>query len=129
VAHLRWLQAPHDVLAIALWIVDDDLDRLEVVGDPAGGGATSMNELGQFGAQGVGERLVEAHPHEAALLPGQAEPVIKADRDMNASANQPPRTVRAPQAAALLRRGSRRFTAGEASGASGCCAIGHGRRA
>jgi len=93
VADLRWLQATHDALAVALWIVDHDLDRLEVVGDPAGSRATSIHKLGQLGAQDVGERLVEAHPYEAALLPGQAEPVIKADRDMNTSADQLPRTV------------------------------------
>ncbi|MEA2129612.1 MAG: hypothetical protein QOJ85_2503 [Solirubrobacteraceae bacterium] len=98
--HLRRLQAADDVLPFALGLVDDDLDRVPALDRTTGCRATSAHKLAQLGTQVVVERLVKAHPHQAALVRSQAEPTVAQDGDMHAPADQPSRAIGATQAAA-----------------------------
>ena len=51
-------------------------------------------KIGQLGAQVVGDGLAEAHPDDAAFALGQSEPIVNADCDVHASADQPARPIR-----------------------------------
>jgi hypothetical protein len=98
VAHLRWFQATDDAHVIAVAIVDDDeFDRVDALGHAAGGGATPTHKLGQLSAQAVVERFMEANLDDATLPRSQTEPIVEADRDLHARADQSPRPVRATQ--------------------------------
>jgi hypothetical protein len=57
------LDAANDALALGVGLVDDDLDRVDALGHPAGSGAATTQKPRQLTAQAVVERLVEAHPH------------------------------------------------------------------
>jgi hypothetical protein len=88
-------------LASLRWPVwDDDGDRLGC--DAAGGRAAAAHELGELGAEVVVERLVEVDAHAATLALGEAEPVVEADRDLHASADEPSRAIRAARRPAPL---------------------------
>jgi hypothetical protein len=102
VSNLRRLQVTDDALALAMWIVDDDLDRVDALDRATGGRAVPTHELGQLAAEIVVERLVKAHPHHAALARSQTKPTVNSDGDMHAPANQPSRAIRTTQAAVLL---------------------------
>jgi len=84
-------------------IVDDKLDRIDPLGRAIRSPAAPTNKRGQLAAQVIGDGFVEAHPHDAALVLSQAEPIITADRHVHAPADQPAGTVRARQAPKLLR--------------------------
>jgi hypothetical protein len=94
VSNLRRLQVTDDALALAMWIVDNDLDRVDALDRATGGRAVPTHELGQLAAQIVVERLVKAHPHHATLARSQAQPTVTKDRDMHAPADQPSRAIR-----------------------------------
>jgi hypothetical protein len=85
---------------LALGIVDDELDRGDALGRAMGGRATPARKLGQLCAKVVIDGFVEADPDHAALAQGQPEPLVKADRHMHASADQPAGAIRAPYAPA-----------------------------
>jgi len=102
-SRLRWLQAPDHALVLATKIVDHKLDRIDALGRTIRGPATPTNKRGQLGAQIVGDGFVEAHPHDAALVLSQAEPIVTADRHVHAAADQPAGAIRARQAPELLR--------------------------
>jgi len=59
VAHLRRFDLAEDVLARAVGVVDDDLDRVDALGHASSGRASMCHKLGQLGAQAIVERLVE----------------------------------------------------------------------
>ena len=101
-SNLRRLQVTDEALALAMWIVDDDLDRVDALDRATGGRAVPTHEFGQLAAQIVVEGLVKAHPHDAALAGSQAEPTVNSDGDMHALADQPSRAIRTTQAAVLL---------------------------
>jgi hypothetical protein len=102
VSNLRRLQVTDEALALAMWIVDDDLDRVDALNRATGGRAVPTHELSQLAAQIVVERLVKAHPYHAALARGQTKPTVKPDGDMHAPADQASRAIRTTQAAVLL---------------------------
>lgn len=91
-----------DALALAMRIVDDDLDRLDALDRSTGRRTTPPHELDQLGAQIVVQRLMEAHANQAALVRSKTEPAVTQDRDMHTAADQPPRAIRATQAAAPI---------------------------
>jgi hypothetical protein len=97
VTHLRWLQPTDDAHAGAVRIVDDNLDRIDVLGESESSRATLAHKPAQLGAHIVVEGFMEAHPYEPALLPGQAKPIVQADRDVYAPTDQSPRPVRPAQ--------------------------------
>ena len=91
-----------DALALAMRIVDDDLDRLDALDRSTGRRTTPPHELDQLGAQIVVQRLMEAHANQAALVRSKTEPAVTQDRDMHTAADQPPRAIRATQTAAPI---------------------------
>jgi hypothetical protein len=95
-ARLRWLKAADHALALAARIVDDELDRVDPFGRTTGGSTAPTNKLGQVSAQIIGDGLMEAHPHEPALLLGQPQPIIDAETDMHAATNQSASAIRSP---------------------------------
>jgi len=97
-SHLRRLQVTDDLLTLAVRIVHDDLDRVDVLNHTTGGRAASAHELDKLGAQVVVEGLVKAHPHQAALTGSQAEPTVTEDGDMHAPTDEPSRAIRTTQA-------------------------------
>ena len=90
------------MLPFAIWIVDDDLDRLDALDHATGGRAVPTHELGQLTAQSVVEGLVKTHPHHAALARSQTKPTVNFDGDVHAPANQPSRAISTTHAAMLL---------------------------
>jgi len=94
---VRWSQATDHLLGLAARVIDEKFDRGDALGRALRGRAAAAHELGQLGAQVIVDGLAEAHPDDASLAPGQPEPVVNADPDVHASADQPSCPIRAPQ--------------------------------
>lgn len=84
-------------LALALWAVDDQLDRVGALGGALRGGTTSTHKSGQLGAEVVRQRLAKAHQHRAALAPGEPEPVVEAQPHLHTAADQSASAIRTSQ--------------------------------
>ncbi|MGH2941951.1 MAG: hypothetical protein ACRDLN_04160, partial [Solirubrobacteraceae bacterium] len=94
VAPLRRSQPAGDALVLAVRVVDDKLDRVDALGRALGCRAAAAGKLAQLNTEAVGDGLAEAHAHQAPLAAGQSEPVVEANRNMHAAADQPAGAIR-----------------------------------
>lgn len=92
-SRLGRLEPADDPLAPTTWIVDDDDDRLEALGGVPGGRATAARQLVEVRAQGGMNAILEPGRDVPTLARREAEPIVAADRNAHAPADERPVAV------------------------------------
>jgi hypothetical protein len=87
-ASLRWLDAAGDALKTQAWVMKDDLDRIHALGGAPRARTAATNELCEFRAQAGMQILDKSHGEGATFAFCEAQPRVRVDGQLDATADQ-----------------------------------------